>query len=105
MEIIMKIEQRIIMKFLVKAGKTNVELWELLLSVYGNTTMCCAMFFEWIYSFWEERECVFDDEWERRPITVLKSDSDSCENENQEKVPHVAERCCMQCWNFAWDCL
>ncbi len=37
MEINMKIEQRIVMKFLVKADKTNKEIRKLLLSVYGDT--------------------------------------------------------------------
>ncbi len=45
MEINTKIEQRI-MKFLVKMEKMNVEIRDLLLSVYGNAAISRAMFFK-----------------------------------------------------------
>ncbi len=69
-EINLEIEQCIAMKSLVKMGKTNAEIREPLLSVYGGTTTSCAKFFEWIGRFSEERVRMFDDKWKSRPLTI-----------------------------------
>jgi len=70
MEINAKIEQRIIVKFLVKSGKTNNEIRQMLSAVYGEGTLSRSTLFEWIGRFREGREDVLDDERRGRPRTA-----------------------------------
>jgi len=46
MEIDEKIEQRIVIKFLVKSGKTNSETCEMLTAVYGDKTISRSVLYE-----------------------------------------------------------
>ncbi len=79
--------------------KTSVEIRELLLSMYVDSMMSCATFFKWIGGFQEGREHVFDNEGVGRH----KSNGGAHENQSQQKLLCVAERCCRQSWNIVRD--
>ncbi len=44
-------EQRIVIKFLVKSGKTGVEIMLMLNNVYGEVTMKKSAIYDWIQRF------------------------------------------------------
>ena len=67
MEIDKKIEQQIVIKFLIKSGKTNSEIREMLMAVYGVKTISRSVLYEWIGRFHEGRVAVVDDTLEGRP--------------------------------------
>ncbi len=56
MEINVIIEPRIVMKFLIKSGKPNAEIKEMLRAVYGNATLNRPVMYEWIGWFRESWE-------------------------------------------------
>ncbi len=62
MDIDVNVQQRIVIKFLVRAGKTNAEIKNMMLSVYRNATLKRPTLYEWIGRFRERRESVLDDE-------------------------------------------
>lgn len=74
MEIDEKIEQRVVIKFLVKSGKTNAEIRNMLSAVYGNNTMSRSTLYEWIGRFREGRTSVTDDAREGRPVTARSNE-------------------------------
>ena len=41
-------EQRVLMKFLVKARKRNVEIYEMMTGVYGDCLVKTSSFFKWV---------------------------------------------------------
>ena len=45
------IEQRSVVKFLMKLGRTATETYNLLKEVYGNEFLSCARIFEWFKRF------------------------------------------------------
>ena len=55
------VEQRIILKFLAKLGKTSSECFALLQQVYKEKTMARAYAFEWHKQFQEGQEECEDD--------------------------------------------
>ena len=65
----MSIEQRIILKFLVRLGKTPTEALKLLQEVCGDDAMSRTRLFEWHRRFKEGREEVEDDHRSGRPST------------------------------------
>lgn len=73
------LEQRIVIKFLVKLGKNGAETLEMLRKVYGGETMSEARVYEWHKRFREGREDVHDDKKTGRPLT-------STTEENVEKI-------------------
>ncbi len=73
MEITDKIEQRIVIKFLVKVGKTNAEIKTLVSSVFIERTLSRSKLYEWIGRIREGRETVLNDEREGRPRTARTS--------------------------------
>ncbi len=70
MEITDKIKQRIVIKFLVKVGKTNAEIKTLVSPWFGERTLSQSKLYEWIGRFREEREVVLDDERDGRLRTA-----------------------------------
>lgn len=72
-------EQRINIKFLVKLGKTGLEIKNLLTQVYGDNTLSKSTIYKWVKRFSEGREDVTDDDREGRPTT-------SRTKENIEKI-------------------
>ncbi len=54
-------EQQIVIKFLVKLGKTGAEIMPMLNNVYGKVTMNKSADYVWIQHFWDGREDVNDD--------------------------------------------
>ena len=46
-------EQRVVIKFLVKAGKRNVEIHEMMTGVYGDCLVKTCSFFKWAGRFRE----------------------------------------------------
>ncbi len=54
-------EQRITIKFLVKSGKSGVEIMRMLNNVYGEVTMKKSVISDWIQRFRDGREDVNDD--------------------------------------------
>lgn len=65
-----KIEQRTVIKFLTKLGKTNAEMKDMLSQVYGEDTLSRSTLYEWSGRFREGREAVNDDAREGRPKTA-----------------------------------
>ncbi|XP_018301780.1 histone-lysine N-methyltransferase SETMAR-like [Mycetomoellerius zeteki] len=63
------IEQRIVVKFHVKLGKTATETYNLLTQVYGHECLSRARVFEWFKRFQDGREDVKDDSRPGRPST------------------------------------
>ncbi len=49
-------EQRIVIKFMVKLGKTGVEVMHMLNNVYSEVTMKKSAVYDWIQHFWDGRE-------------------------------------------------
>lgn len=76
------IEQRIVVKFHVKLGKTATETYLLLKEVYGNECLSRARVFEWFKRFQDGREDVEDDARPGRPST-------SKTDENIEKIGNL----------------
>ncbi len=54
-------EQRTVIKFLVKSGKTGAEIIPMLNKVYDELTMKKSAVYDWIQSFWDGSEDVNDD--------------------------------------------
>ncbi|GFT06949.1 protein GVQW3 [Trichonephila clavipes] len=73
------IEQRIVVKFHFKLGKTATETYNLLKEVYGGECLSRARVFEWFKRFKDGRQDVEDDSRPGRPST-------SKTDENVEKV-------------------
>ncbi|GFS78965.1 protein GVQW3 [Trichonephila clavipes] len=73
------IEQRIVVKFHFKLGKTTTETYNLLKEVYGSECLSRAQVFEWFKHFKDGRQDVEDDSRPGRPST-------SKTEENVEKV-------------------
>ncbi|GFS77214.1 protein GVQW3 [Trichonephila clavipes] len=73
------IEQRIVVKFHFKLGKTATETYNLLKEVYGSECLSRARVFEWFKRFNDGRQDVEDDSRPGRPST-------SKTDENVEKV-------------------
>ncbi|GFT54362.1 protein GVQW3 [Trichonephila clavipes] len=73
------IEQRIVVKFHFKLGKTATETYSLLKEVYGSECLSRARVFEWFKRFKDGRQDVEDDSRPGRPST-------SKTDENVEKV-------------------
>ncbi|KAG5316744.1 GVQW3 protein, partial [Acromyrmex insinuator] len=67
------IEQRIVVKFHVKLGKTATETYNLLKEVYGHECLSRARVFEWFKRFQDGREDVGDDSRPGRP-SMSKTD-------------------------------
>ena len=65
------LEQRTIIKFLFKSGKSATEILEMSINVYGSATMSRARVFEWCKRFRKRRESLSDDEKSGRPRTSL----------------------------------
>lgn len=63
------IEQRIVVKFHVKLGKTATETYNLLKQVYGHECLSRARVFEWFKRFQDGRKDVEDDSRPGRPST------------------------------------
>lgn len=70
MEIDEIVEQRVIIKFLIKSGKTNAEIKSMLLSVFGDRTLKRSAIYDWIGGFRGGREQVLDDTRDGQPRTV-----------------------------------
>ncbi len=71
-EITDKTKQQIVVKFLVKAGKTNAEIKTLVSSVFEEGTLSRSKLYEWIGHFREGWEAVLDDEREEHPRMACK---------------------------------
>ncbi|EGI58630.1 FLJ37770-like protein [Acromyrmex echinatior] len=69
------IEQRIVVKFHVKLGKTSTETYNLLKEVYGHECLSRARVFEWFKRFQDGREDVEDDSRPGRPSTSKTDDN------------------------------
>jgi transposase len=81
-----KIEQHIILKFLVKLKKKKIsECFQLLKEGYGDNVMSRARVSEWHKRFMEDREEVEDDERPGRPST-------SKTEENVEKISEIVRK-------------
>ena len=65
-----KIEQRTVVKFLIKLGKMNAEIRNMLTAVYGDKMLIRSTLYEWIGRFREGREAVTDDPREGGPTTA-----------------------------------
>jgi len=75
-------EQRVAIKFCVKAGKSAVETIELINKAYGNAAMFRANVYRWYARFQDGREDVKDDARSGRPSTART-------DENLESVRHL----------------
>ena len=75
-------------KFCVKAGKSAVEMFELINKAYGSAAMSCAIVYRWYARFRDGREDVKDDARSGRPSTART-------DENVESVRHLLteDRC------------
>lgn len=62
-------EQRIVMKFLVKAGKTNTEIFKMMKPVYKDDMVKRSAFLKWLARFREGRTSTKDDDRSGRPST------------------------------------
>ncbi|EGI60514.1 FLJ37770-like protein, partial [Acromyrmex echinatior] len=69
------VEQRIVVKFHVKLGKTATETYNLLKEVYGHECLSRARVFEWFKRFQDGREDVEDDSRPGRPSTSKTDDN------------------------------
>lgn len=69
------IEQRIVMKFHYKLGRTATETYKLLKEVYGDECLSRARVFEWFKRFQAGREDVEDDSRPGRPSTSKTGDN------------------------------
>ena len=63
-------EQRVAIKFCVKAGKSAVETIELINKAYGSAVMGCANVYWWYAHFQDGREDVKDDARSGHPSTA-----------------------------------
>ncbi|GFX59571.1 protein GVQW3 [Trichonephila clavipes] len=63
------IEQRIVVQFLFKLGRTATETYNLLKEVYDSECFSCARVFEWFKRFKDGRQDVEDDSQPGRPST------------------------------------
>jgi len=75
-------EQRVSIKFCVKAGKSAVEVIELINKAYGSAAMSHALVYRWYARFRDGREDVKDDARSGRPSTA-RTDG------NMESVRHL----------------
>ncbi|EGI61189.1 FLJ37770-like protein [Acromyrmex echinatior] len=69
------IEQRIVVKFHVKLGKTATETYNLLKEMYGHECLSRARVFEWFKRFQDGREDVEDDSRPGCPSTSKTDDN------------------------------
>lgn len=76
------LEQRIVVKFHVKLGKTATETLSLLKQVYGDSCLSRSRFFEWFKRFKDGRDDVEDDARPGRPSTSKTA-------ENIEKIGNL----------------
>lgn len=76
------IEQRIVIKFHFKLGKTATETYNLLKEVYGSECLSRTRVFEWFKRFQDGRQDVEDDSRPGRPSTSKTDD-------NVEKVANL----------------
>ncbi|KYN44946.1 hypothetical protein ALC56_00598 [Trachymyrmex septentrionalis] len=63
-------EQRAVIKFNAKLGKSASETFRLMQQIYGNQCLGRTAVFEWHKSFLEGRETLEDDKKSERPILV-----------------------------------
>ncbi|EGI68410.1 FLJ37770-like protein [Acromyrmex echinatior] len=63
-------EQRAVIKFNVKLGKSASETFRSMQQVYGSQCLCRTVVFEWHKRFLEGRETLEDDKKSGRPILV-----------------------------------
>jgi hypothetical protein len=80
-----KVEQRIIVKFCVKLGKSATETYDLLKIVYGDERLSCTQIFEWFKRYTEGREEIRDDQ---HPSCTSTSKT----NTNIEKVGEIVRQ-------------
>ena len=66
----LRIEQRVILKFLVKLKKSRMECLQMLTKVFGDNAMSRARLYEWYKRFAEGREDVEDDECPGRSVSA-----------------------------------
>jgi hypothetical protein len=69
-------EQRVAIKFCVKAGKSAVETIEFINKAYGSTAMSRAIVYRWYARFREGREDVKDDAMSMflfRPVVLISN--------------------------------
>lgn len=90
------IEQRIVVKFHVKLGKTATETYNLLKQVYGHECLSRARVFEWFKRFQDGREDVEDDSRPGRPSTSKTDDNIETIGQtiNQHYYLHVLAEFC-----------
>ncbi|XP_011065253.1 PREDICTED: putative uncharacterized protein FLJ37770 [Acromyrmex echinatior] len=86
------IEQRIVVKFHVKLGKTATEIYNLLKEVYGHECLSRARVFEWFKRFQDCREDVEDDSRPGRPSTSKTDDNIETIGTRFESVEAVKEK-------------
>lgn len=79
------VQQRVVVNFLLKLGKTATECHESLQTAYGSDSLSRTQIFEWYKRFKEGRESFEDDERSGRPRTSL---TDS----NVEKVREAVRK-------------
>jgi len=80
-------EQRVAIKSCVKAGKSAVEMIELINKAYGSTAMSRANVYQWYTHFRDGREDMKDDARSGRPSTART-------DENVESVRHLLTEDC-----------
>ena len=76
----LRIEQRVILKFLVKLKKSRMECLQMLTKVFGDNAMSRARLYEWYKRFAEGWEGVEDDECPFRSVSAKRTSehSDDC---------------------------
>jgi transposase len=68
-------EQRAIIKFCIKLGKTLTETYKMLQTVYGDEALSRSSVFEWFKRFKDGREDLQGDPKSRRPSTSRNADT------------------------------
>ncbi len=68
-------EQRAIIKFFVKLGKTGKQISEKLNTVYGEAAMKSAMVYKWVKRCQEGRELLEDNQRSGRPVTTRNKEN------------------------------
>ncbi len=68
-----KIEQRIVIKFLIDSGEKLAEIFLKLKKVFRNEYASRARVFKWALRFKEGRRSVYNDEQPGMPVTVTTS--------------------------------
>jgi len=78
MEIDQQLEHRINIKFLVKRGKNDPEIHQMLQQVYGEYALKERTVFKWVQRFWEGREDPKDNARSGRPSTSNGNENINC---------------------------